>query len=95
MCLFAVEKDPAVLKLISDQEPEICWASIKQDPRSLQYVKKQTPEMCLYSIEKDGLSYQFVKIVDNPNHETTIKNLKLLQNQLLIKATISNLSDSN
>jgi len=76
MCKIAIQNDPFSIEFIKDQTKEICELSIKNFPRSIHYIKEQTVDLCLLALEKNPYTYQHVRIVSNPDHETTLKNLK-------------------
>lgn len=85
VCLTAVQHDGHALQYVKNQTDEICKAAIMRNQNAIKYVQCQTIEICLFSLEKNasdkminsGINpvFSFIRIVDNPDHDTTYKNL--------------------
>lgn len=76
---------------------EIIFSAIKNDGEVLRVLDKaeQTPEICIQALNQSEKAYVYVKITKNPDHQTTINNLKKImvdKNKLIIKNTIQGLS---
>ena len=76
---------------------EIIVSAITNDGAALKFLNKeeQTPELCLMALNQSNKAYKNVKITKNPDHLTTINNLKKIiadKNRLIIKNTIKDLN---
>jgi len=79
LCKLAVNQSPYDIEYIKNQKKEICEIAINKNPFVIDLIKEQTIDLCLLALEKtktDQLLYTFVRIVPNPSHEITLKNLK-------------------
>lgn len=87
LCLIAVTENGNALKFIKNQTLEMCKIAIKNNPLALKFAEIQDIKTCIEALEyvqffidigetTEGTRlYQKVKIVDNPDHDTTLKNL--------------------
>jgi len=78
-----LKEDPTILSVISNQTDKMCETAIKKIPFSIKYLKNQTVDLCILALQTELVSdqsfhfvYKYIKIVPNPDHETTLKNLK-------------------
>ena len=85
VCLAAVQKDGRVLEYVKNQTNEICKTAIMRNPEAIKYVQEQTIYLCILALDQNKsdrllvphikLVFSFIRIVDNPDHDTTYKNL--------------------
>jgi len=81
---LAVKKYGMLLEHISEQEEVLCQIAISNEPFSLMFIKEQTVDLCLLALELDNSSFKEVRIVQNPDYETTLKNL--LEKKAILEA---------
>lgn len=61
-----LEVDPSVLRLIEDQDDELCDIAVSKNGFCIQYVKNKTPTLILKAIKNYGPS---IRYIDNPTDE--------------------------
>ena len=77
---------PGEISLIDNPTQEMCELAIKLKPHVITYLANQSVELCLLALNtpittkyfidnKEFKPYMGVRIVDNPDHETTLRNL--------------------
>jgi len=86
LCTLAITENPWSIEFIKNQQ-KYYELAVKRDPFTIQKIKNQTVELCILALITDITQrsiisctnyhcYKYVKIVPNPNHETTLKNLR-------------------
>jgi len=79
-----LDKDQTILSVITNQSYKVCKMVIERDPYSIAFIRDQTVDLCILALIKETIMipngvyncYKNIKIVPNPDHETTLKNLK-------------------
>lgn len=73
ICKAAVSNYPLAIEYVKDQTVDLCLAALECDTLfPHQWQSSDNKEVVRYTRFN---AYKFVKIVDNPDHETTLKNL--------------------
>jgi hypothetical protein len=77
ICLAAIKSAPEAFAYVKNQTEEICTEAIKKEGWLFNLVKDQTVELCILALElwDSHPIYTWVKIVPNPSHHETLKNL--------------------
>jgi len=81
LCKTAIHLDPVAIRYIHSPKTSYWEHSLKENPYLIEYLREQTVDLCILALENEKISdpfrlvYKFVKIVPNPYHETTLKNL--------------------
>jgi hypothetical protein len=84
LCMRAIELDPLSICFIRNKKENYCLEAVKRDPFVISSIPTPSLETCLLALtneqEQEKLKrvelYKKFKIVDNPSHEQTIKNLR-------------------
>lgn len=81
----AIRYNPSLIEDIQNPAIEACELALKINYKLLGLIKNQTIDLCIYALEEEYKDvaiddfcklFKEVKIVKNPNHETTLNNLK-------------------
>jgi len=86
LCNLSVINNPGSIRHVRNQTKELCELAIRKDPLAICDIREQTVDLCILALIreiKESLifhnvktnCYKNIKIVPNPDHETTLKNL--------------------
>jgi len=90
-----IKEDDTILSAITNQTDFLIKHSIEESIFSIRFVKDQTIDLCIFVLKKDEEFeskykfyikniYQYIRIVPNPDHKTTLKNL--LEKKAILEA---------
>lgn len=84
--LSHLNQNSADFRGIDNQTPELCAKAIELRALNIVYVKNQTVDLCLLALSQASSEilsiYEHIRIVPNPDHETTVNNLR--EKQILL-----------